>query len=144
MTRRSRRTGDLPVGDEGSGVLSTTLGVGVFLIFLLLASHVLLNLWVRSTIDSIALDAAMDVALTDETGAGLAAVEARALADARAGLGGYAKRVDLTFEHASGEGDLVVLRVRSDGLDLLPPLGESLDRLGDLDERIVVHREQRR
>ena len=64
--------------------------------------------------------------------------------DARVGLGDYARHVALTFEHTSGEEDLVVLRVRSDGLDLLPDLGSSLEGIGALDRRIVVHREGRR
>src|SRR5690349_21083982 len=80
-------------GEAGSGVLGTTFGVGVFLVLLMFAAHLLLNLWVTSTVEAAAHDAALDVALSGATGAERRAAEARALERARASLGRFADQV---------------------------------------------------
>ena len=49
--------------ERGSGTLSTVFGVGVFLILLMFCAHLLLNLWLMSSVDAVA-HAALFAALT--------------------------------------------------------------------------------
>src|ERR1700722_3107887 len=100
-----------PRGDGGSGVLSTTFGVGVFLILLYFASYVLLNLWLTSTVDAAAHDAAFDVATSDPQ-VSRSQAESEAIARARTSLGSYGSKVDFTFEDPPGAGQ-IVLHVRA-------------------------------
>ena len=74
---RPRFRGRVPgrFGERGSGVLSTTFGVTVFVALLMFAAHVLLNLWVISSVDAVAFDAATDVATSGTSGAARAAAE---------------------------------------------------------------------
>jgi hypothetical protein len=72
----------------------------------------------------------------------VAATEARATERARAALGSYGRRVDITFEH--DDPSRVVVHVRAPELRLLPaavadPVGEA-----GLDRRISVAREDAR
>lgn len=127
--------------ESGSGVLSTSFGVGVFLALLFLAAHVLLNLWAISTVDAVAHDAALEVALAPAS-AERFAVEAQALSRARASLGRYGEQVSLSFVPA--DDGAVALRVRAPGLRLLPSL--LADGLGveGVDRTVVVQSESRR
>ena len=133
-------------GDRGSGALSTVFGVMVFLTLLLFASHLLLNLWILSSVDSVAQDAATDVATSGVGDAALIAVEHDALGRARLALGRYADRVQLEFEPAlpglgpAGAGS-ISLHLRAPELTLLP--GAIAAGVGDhgLDRHIVVSRE---
>lgn len=131
--RRARRS------ERGTGLLGSVFGVGIVLALVGLASNVLLGLWVRSTVDSVAYDAARRVA-TAPLDAG-PDVGASALSDARRALGRYGERVSLRFEHPPGA-DLVVLHVRSPGVALLPRLLGGGPTVGDLDRRIVLLRER--
>lgn len=126
--------------ERGAGVLSTTFGIGVFLLLLFATSHLLLNLWVTSTVESVTTDAATRVALSGAAPDRLGAVEARAIADARADLGGYGREVRLDFE-ADPTGRSVILHVRAPAIRLVPKLlGNDLG-MGGIDRRIVVTRE---
>ena len=127
--------------DRGSGVFSSVFGVGVFLILLFFASHVLLNLWLTSSIDSVAHDAATDVATSGADDAHLAAVEERSIRRAREVLGPSGDRVDLQFEN-DPTGQAIVLHVSAPALDLLPALVSDATGLGGVDHRISVHRER--
>ena len=133
-------------GDRGNGALSTVFGVMVFLTLLLFASHLLLNLWILSSVDSVAQDAATDVATSGVGDAALTAVEHDALGRARVALGRYADRVQLEFEPAppslssTGAGSISI-PLRAPELTLLP--GAIAAVLGDhgLDRHITVSRE---
>jgi hypothetical protein len=125
--------------ERGSGVIGTTFGVGVFLVLLMFSAHLLLNLWVTSTVEATAHDAALDVALSGALPGRRRAVEDAAIARARASLGRYADRVDLEFEPAGPH--RVALRVRAPEVRLLPPIAADVFRLGGLDRRIVVEDE---
>jgi hypothetical protein len=120
-------------------VLGTTFGVGVFLVLLMFSAHLLLNLWVTSTLEATAHDAALDVALSGAPPGRRRAVEDAALARARASLGRYADRVAFDFEPAGPHE--VVLRVRAPEVRLLPPVAADVFGLGGLDRRIVVEDE---
>ena len=49
-------------GERGSGLLSTVIGVAVVIAVLGLAVNLAVGLWLRSTVDAIAYDAARSVA----------------------------------------------------------------------------------
>lgn len=125
--------------ERGSGLLGSVLGVGILMALLGLAVNVSLGLWTRSTVDSVAYDAARDVA-TAPSGSDAAGVRAAATQRAKALLGPYGRRVDLTFEGPSTE-PTVTLRVRAPGVSLLPRMLGSGPVVGALDRRIVVTRE---
>lgn len=133
-TRRAGRTARCH--ERGSGLLSAVLGVGVVMALVGLASNVALGLWTRSTVDSIAYDAARAVATAP---AGVDPVQARqrAIERARELLGPHGRRVDLRFE-PDPAADVVVLRVRTPGVSLLPRMLGSGPVVGGLDRRIVL------
>ena len=126
--------------ERGNGVISTTFGVGVFLLLLLMAVHVLLNLWVISTVDAVARDAASRVALSGDDPGEIAATERAALSSARVALGDFAERVELRFE-PDPTGESVVLRVTTSGLQLVPRFAREALGVGAIDRRVVVRRE---
>jgi len=126
--------------ERGSGTLSTVFGVGVFLILLMFCAHLLLNLWLMSSVDAVAHDAATDVASSGAGDAELPSVQAQAIERARAHLGEYGDRVRMAFE--PGAADQVVLHVVAPELTLLPRAVADLAGIGGLDRRIVVHRER--
>lgn len=128
-------------GEAASGLLGTSFGIGVFLALLFLAVHVLINLWAISTVDAVAHDAALEVALAADS-SNRPALEREAIEHARVSLGRYAEQVEFSFQPAA-EGE-VALHVRAPGLRLLPSL--LADGLGveGLDRRIVIRSEARR
>lgn len=91
------------------------LGVGAFLVLLLFATHLVLNLYAASTVTAIAFDAAREVAGSDGGPVAEAAAEARA----RALLGGIGRPGTLEFDwrypstDGDGEPDLVEVRVEA-------------------------------
>jgi len=115
----------------------------VFLLLLFAASHLLLNLWVTSTVESVSTDAATRVALSGAGADRLDAVQARAIADARSDLGGYGSEVQLDFE-PDPTGRSVILHVRAPAIRLVPRLLGSDLGMGGIDRRIVVAREMAR
>jgi len=127
------------VDDRGSGSLSTVFGVTVFLVLLMFCSHVLLNLWLTSSIDAVAHDAATDVATSGADDDELPGVRADAIDRAREALGGYGDDVELVFE--ASPPDRVVLRVTAPGISLLPRAVADVTGLGGLDRRLTVRRE---
>jgi hypothetical protein len=125
--------------DRGSGILSTTFGIGVFLVLLMSAAHVLLNLWIISSVDAVAYDAAVDTATSGASDDQVPLATQRALERARAALGDYGSEVDMSFLEVSDT--QVVLLVRAPQLSLFPP---GLARFFDPDgvrRTIVVARE---
>lgn len=122
--------------ERASGLLSTVLGVAVVLGVLGLAVNVTLGLWLRSTVDAVAYDAARRVATTP-SGVDRHDAAAVALADARRLLGAHADRVELQFESL----DPVQLHVRSPGVELLPAMVDGGPTVGTIDRRIVMQAE---
>ena len=127
--------------ERGSGVLSTTFGILVFVSLLAFSIHVLVNMWMRATVMDVAAQAATSVALSGATSATeLARAEGDAIATARSSLGSLAERVELDFVD-EGDPAAVRLHVRAANLSLMPRMG-SLDPAPDpIDRVIVVHRE---
>jgi hypothetical protein len=122
--------------ERASGLLSTVLGVAIVLGMLGLAVNVTLGLWLRSTVDAVAYDAARRVA-TAPAGVDRHDAAAEALADARRMLGAHAGRVELQFESL----DPIRLHVRSPGVDLLPAMVDGGPTVGTIDRRIVMRAE---
>ncbi|MFN7149806.1 MAG: hypothetical protein ACK4V6_10030 [Microthrixaceae bacterium] len=128
MARRPR--------ERASGLLSTVIGVAVVLGMLGLAVNVTLGLWLRSTVDAVAYDAARRVATTP-SGVDRHDAATVAVADARRVLGAHGGRVELQFESL----DPVQLHVRSPGVGLLPALVDGGPTVGSIDRRIVIRTE---
>ena len=128
-----------PRSDRASGVISTTMGVAVFLSLLLLATHVLLNLWVTSTVDAAARDAATRVALSEEADA--PSVRQAAIERTRGQLGSIGSRTTFVFEDSARD-DSVVLHVHAPGIGLVPALARLIPSLSSVDTRAVVRKER--
>ncbi|HWH35537.1 MAG TPA: hypothetical protein VNT56_09510 [Acidimicrobiales bacterium] len=103
-------------GQEGSGLIGALVGVSVFLVLLLFAVHLVLNLYGASVVTA----AAFDAARLRAGGSGAAASEAEAEAALLALLGGYRDggRLDVswTYPDTDGDGqpDTVALRVEAE------------------------------
>lgn len=116
--------------DAGAGLLSTSAGVLVFLMFLMLAVQLLFGLYASSTVTAVANDAAQRAASSGAPP--LATIEA----EARRSLGRVGDNASFTWttEDADGDGrdDTVALRVVTPLPRFVPP---SLGGLGldDLD-----------
>lgn len=122
--------------DRGSGTLSAALGVTVFLAFLLLATHVLVNLWVASLVDHVAWDATRRAASDPRYAEVPAQVQAENLAWARTRLGGHADQVQLQFV-GDPTGRSVILRVRAQPATIVG----AATHLGGVQTDVVVRRE---
>lgn len=106
------RTTSRTSAEDGVGLVSSLTGVTVFLVLLLFAVHLVLNLYATSTVTAAAFDAARVVAGRDGD-------EAEAEGRARELLDGYSAE-DLTFEWTYTP-DFVELRVVANHpTDLLP------------------------
>lgn len=103
----------------------------MFLAFLVFAIHVTVNLWVRSTIMSVAEDAAYRIA-TSPPGS-----EGHVIARARGMLGAHAEKVRLSVE-SNASAPRVVVHVTAEPLGILRNSG-----IGEIDERIIVRTEDR-
>ncbi len=131
-----RRDGQQPrllnAGEAGTGLVGTTVGVTIFLAFLLLATQVLLGLYTTSVVTSVTVDAATDVAHAVDPTSDVA--QQPASEEARRRLGSYATgsgQVELDWTATTG--DEVVVTVRAHKMTLLPPsfgaaLGNRIDR----------------
>jgi hypothetical protein len=94
--------------DAGVGLVGTLAGVSVFLVLLLFAVQVLLNLYATSVVTAAAFDAARDVASAGGDPAAVAAAEAKA----RDVLGRYAEQV--SFDWTVPDGSDVRLHVHAE------------------------------
>ncbi|CCM65753.1 MULTISPECIES: hypothetical protein [Candidatus Neomicrothrix] len=108
----------------------------MFLAFMLLATHVLVNLWVSSLVDHVAWDTARRAASDPRYASEPGQVQAEGLSWARSRLGGHADQVQLSFVGDPG-GASVVLRVRSRPATILG----AASGLGGVHEDVVVRRE---
>lgn len=133
MIRPVRHRGD----ERGAGLLGSVLGVAIAAAMLGFSVNLLLGLWVRSTVDAVAYDAARAIATAPPTvDPGTAA--RTSVERARTLLGAHGEGV--TFE-VSMDDENVTLRVRSPGVGLMPALIDGGPMVGSLDRRIVVRRE---
>lgn len=132
----------IPRMDHGSGMLSAAIGLAIIIAILGFAVNVTIGLWTRSTVDSVAYDAARRIASSGGTHAhtDVGVLEAVAIANAKAMLGEYGSKVHMHFDH-DGDPDQVVLIVRAPGFSLLPRLIGSGPIVGGIDSEIVIRRE---
>lgn len=140
---RIRSTSDSKWSEAGSGLLSSVFGLAIVAATIGLAANVAIGLWIRSTVDSVAHDAATHVALADPPlPAGMNAIELErsALRKAHQLLGDYGDDVVLEFID-SGDPSVVALRVRAPGMRLLPRMINGGPVVGAIDRVILVRRE---
>jgi hypothetical protein len=130
--------------EAGTGLIGSIVGVTVFLVLLLFAVHLVLNLYGASVVTA----AAFDAARLRAGGAGVAASEAEAERQALELLGGYADdgRLQLSWSYpdtdGDGESDVVMLRiVASHPTDLLAGVRFPFQ---DIDRTISVRMERLR
>ncbi len=109
------------------------------MVMLGVCANVAIGLWTRSVVDSVAYDAARDVA-TAPPGADPIVTRAAAIDRARAALGDFGRRVRFEFESAP-DADHVVLRVVAPSNSVLPAAVTGGSIIGPLDRRIVIRRE---
>ena len=101
-------------GEDGTGLLGSVVGVTVFLVLLLFAVQVGLNLYATSTVTAVAFDAAREVA------GSASGVDATAAAEARArGVLDRFPDEQLAFEWEL-DADTVAVTVRATRSRLLP------------------------
>lgn len=96
-------------GERGSGVLGTTLGVGVTLLLLLTAAHVLTHLYATSVVTAATYDAAV-------LAAGAQGDVAGAERAARLAMGELGERAVLDWSGTSEDEVVVRVAVRRPGL----------------------------
>jgi hypothetical protein len=102
--------------DDGSGLVSAIVGVTIFLVLLLYAVQLALNLYATSTVTAVAFDAARQVAGSDGGPDATAAAEeqARGMLDHYEDNGGT-----LEFDWDTSRADVVVLEVTAERQPLL-------------------------
>jgi hypothetical protein len=124
--------------EDGTGMIGTVSGLLAFLLFLLLAVHVLVHLYATSAVTAVAFDAARVVSGHDGGSAG----EAHARLEAQRMLGRWGKDVELSF--AGSTPDEVVLSVRARSPALLPRAVGAVTGIGEIERKIRVRRERLR
>ena len=121
-------------------MVGTTVGVLVFIAFLLLATQVLLGLYTTTVVTSTAVDAATSVARggapTDT------AVQQVATAEARRRLGSFAAQPGrVTLDWSASNDDEVVLTIHAQKMTVLPAaLGSALGNRIDRTVRVRTER----
>ena len=127
--------------ERGTGLLPTVLGLGVLLGTVGLASNVAIGLWDRSSIESLAYDAAREVATSDPS-ADQSVVRSLALERACDQLGDRCAEVSMRFTHTTGD-PMVQLHVSAPGVALLPRMiARHGPVVGGLERTIRIHREK--
>jgi hypothetical protein len=116
-------------------MIGAVSGLLAFLLFLLLAVHVLVHLHATSVVTAVAFDAARMVSGYDGGSAG----EAQARAEAERMLGRWGQQVQLSFDGSSR--DEVVLSVRARSPALLPRVWGDLTGIGRIERDIRLRRE---
>ncbi|MFV0317953.1 MAG: hypothetical protein ACK5O2_13465 [Microthrixaceae bacterium] len=127
--------------ERASGLLPTVFGLAVLLAMITLASSVAIGLWERTGVESIAYEAAIEVATADPAMA-TADVRSRAISRACDRLGTRCSEVRMTFVDTNNA-PMVELRVEAPGRGLLPRfLAGHGPVVGELDRRIRIHKER--
>ena len=122
--------------ERGGGPISIWVGFSVFLVMLLFAVQVLVNLYAASVVTAVSYDAARRVAGGDGGPSYIAEAEGQA----RQALGRYASRV--TFDWSATGPEEVVLRVQSDSPSFLLPVLAGPVAFDHLDRTIRVRVER--
>lgn len=138
-TDRATRT----TRERGSGLLGSVFGLAVVAGLIGLVANVSVGLWTRSTVDSVAYDAALRVAAADVPPGHRAALERTVIEDAKALLGSYGDQVSLGFVD-DGDPSTVTLHVRAPGSSTLPRMFGGGPVVGSLERLITVTRERHR
>jgi hypothetical protein len=130
----------LTADQRGTAVVGTTVGVLIFIAFLLLATQVLLGLYTTTVVTATAVDAATQVA-RGGTPTDLAAQQ-RAADEALRRLGSFARRPNgVALDWSATTTDEVVLTVHARKMTLLPPaLGSALGNRIDRTVRVRAER----
>lgn len=122
-------------GEAGAGVISSIIGVVVFLLLMLFAVQVLYGLYATSVVTAVTYDAAKAVAGSDGGDTAIAAAQRRA-ADQ---LGRYGD--DVTFDWRRSDEDAVRLTVRARRPSFLPQELVDGSFLGDIVRTVRVRTE---
>jgi hypothetical protein len=132
----SRRTSTTSGAEAGTGLLGSIVGVTVFLVLMLFAVQLVLNLYATSAVTGVAFDAARVVA--GEAGGEAAVGEAEANArSVLARFESHGGQLDFAWDLSSP--DAVRLTIRASRPSLLPLVPFPFDRV----ERTVTVRRER-
>lgn len=143
---RAEGSGRRRSDENGTGVVASVFGVGVFLALLMLAVQVAFVLYARSTVSAAAFDAARLVSGAPAAQSGssqlassqLASSEAAATAHLRTLLGGYGNRAVVKWQVGAREVSVTVTM----RLPMLLPLGvPGGASLADVQRKVVLQRE---
>ena len=144
MTRSTRSAGNSGrhhgdgAGEQaGAGVISTVIGVTVFLVLLLFAVQVLVGLYATSVVTAVTYDAAKIVAGADQgdSAEGLASAEA----GARTQLGRFGEKAAFRWDN---DADVVRLHVQAPRPTVLPSGLVSGVGLADIERTVTVRVER--
>jgi hypothetical protein len=122
--------------EDGTGLIGSTVGVLVFVVFLLLGVQVLFDLYARSAVTAATFDAARVVAGADAGGA--PGAEADAEGTARRMLGHYGQGAEFRW---AVEADAIALTVHVRSPSLLPALVTRPLSLDTIERTVRVRRE---
>jgi len=125
--------------ERGTGVISSLVGITMFLGFLFFAVQLLFNLYATSVVTANSFDAARRVAAAPTAPGGSAPTTVAAEREARDRMGEYGSRV--RFDWSGTDADTVRLHIRATNprLLLFAPSTMAFDRI---DRTIVVRRER--
>ena len=123
-----------PDAEDGAGLVSTLFGVGMVLLFLLLASHVLVHLYARAAVSAAAYDAARLASGSGGVTASAAAAHGRDV------LGAFGEKVR-TFDVVVGT-DEVRVHVTADSPALLPATFGRVLGIDEIDRTVTVRVER--
>ena len=123
--------------EEGTGLIGSTAGILVFVVFLLLAVQVLFDLYARSAVTAATFDAARVVAGADAGATPAAEVDAETTA--RHVLGRYGHRARF---HWAVDAENVALTVQARNPGLLPALVSRALSLDAIERTVRVRRER--
>lgn len=128
--------------ERGTGLIGTTAGIAVFLVFLLFAVQLTVDLYARSSVSAAGYDAARSVAARNVDHDDPASVR-RAVAHAEQGfrdlLGDLGRDAEVTWQV---DAEQVRLRVRADSPTIVPRALEADTGLGRIDRTFVVRIEE--
>ena len=127
--------------ERGAGLLSTAFGIGVFLVFVLFAVQLLVNLYATSVVTSATYDAARQVATRGSRPPTPEQLDA-AVRLARDELGRYGRRAEFAWDLTDPA--VVALHVHVVNPRLLGPGIDELVGLDTIDRTVVVRTEQPR
>lgn len=137
LARVASHTGGVQAGDAGAGLLSSVVGVLVFLTLLLFAVQLVFALYATSTVTAAAWDAARIAAGSGSGTQASARLEAEQ--HLRGILGDYGDRLEIEWRDHPND---VVLTVRADHPTFIPgPLRRSMG-LDRIDRTVRVRHER--